>query len=129
MAAALSPDESWDDVLPKLRELASELHKLGCPGVVITGGHLREANDYLSVLDAGVVSDRVFPGTRLASRATHGTGCAFATALACELAKGHKLPDAVGLAKEFVRRAITAAYPIGKGNGPMNHLFRLEKGS
>ncbi len=128
-ATAISPDESWGDALPRLRELAAELHRLGCPGVVITGGHLREVNDYLSILERDVVAEQVFAGARLKSQATHGTGCAFATAVACELAKGHKLPRAVALAKEFVRQAIMAAYPVGKGNGPMNHLFRLEEGS
>ena len=46
-------------------------------------------------------------------------------ALACGLANGRPLPEAVGEAKEFVRKAIVAAYPVGKGIGPMNHLFRL----
>jgi hydroxymethylpyrimidine/phosphomethylpyrimidine kinase len=46
-------------------------------------------------------------------------------ALACGLAKGLPLVEAVGGAKEFVRKAISAAHSLGKGIGPMNHLFRL----
>lgn len=52
---------------------------------------------------------------------THGTGCAFATALACGLAQGKELAQAVRGAKDYVRRAILAAYPLGKGTGPINH--------
>lgn len=117
--------EGWEATLPKIRQLAGGLHALGSKAVVITGGHLAEANDYLSSdTDAGII-EQVFAGTRLKSSFTHGTGCAFATALACGLAHGGSLPESVRLAKEFVRKAIAAAYPVGKGRGPMNHLFRL----
>jgi len=117
---------NWDVMLPRVRDLAGKLHDLGCRAVVITGGHLREANDYLSMKGAGGVEEQVFPGTRLESNSTHGTGCAFATALACGLAFGRPLPEAVKNAKEYVRRAIAASYPVGKGTGPMNHLFELD---
>ena len=117
--------ESWEAAVPGLRKLADKLHALGCPGVVITGGHLPEANDFLSLREADRTVEQVFPGSRIDSRATHGTGCAFAMALACRLARGCDLPKAAGQAKEFVREALLRAYPIGKGAGPMNHLFRL----
>jgi len=120
---------SWEEALPVVRALAGKLHGLGCRGVVITGGHLAEANDYLSLRDSGGVVERVFPGSRIATRATHGTGCAFATAVCCGLARGRDVATAVGEAKEFVRQAMLAAYPVGKGSGPMNHLFRLQDGS
>jgi hydroxymethylpyrimidine/phosphomethylpyrimidine kinase len=123
----LAPD-SWEQALPRVRELAGKLQGRGCPGVVITGGELPEANDFLSVWTDGKTEEQVFSGTHLDSRSTHGTGCAFATALACGLAHGRRLPDAVGDAKEYVRRAIAASYPVGKGTGPINHLFGLEDG-
>lgn len=112
-----------DHTLPGLRKIASSLHEMGCKSIVITGGDLADATDYLSTAESG---ETVFPGVRVESTATHGTGCAFATALACKLAHGMGLPIAVQEAKEYVRRAILSAYPIGKGVGPMNHLFRLE---
>jgi hydroxymethylpyrimidine/phosphomethylpyrimidine kinase len=115
----------WEAALPKIRELARGLHALGSKAVVVTGGHLREANDYLSSSTDGTAFEQMFPGARLDSTSTHGTGCAFATALACGLAKGCGLPESIHRAKEFVRQAIAAAYPVGKGRGPMNHLFRL----
>jgi hydroxymethylpyrimidine/phosphomethylpyrimidine kinase len=128
-AGTISASDSWESVLPRIRGLAANLHDLGCKGVIITGGHLRETNDYLSFWESGTLMEHIFAGTHLESRALHGTGCAFATALACGLAKGQSLPDAARGAKEFVRQAITSAYPVGKGVGPMNHLFRLDEDS
>ncbi len=116
---------SWDEALPALRALAGKLHDHGSRGVVITGGDLPEANDFLSLRGSEEEFEQVFPGSRVESRATHGTGCAFATAVACLLARGRDVPTAMGEAKEFVRQAMLAAYPVGRGTGPMNHLFRL----
>jgi hydroxymethylpyrimidine/phosphomethylpyrimidine kinase len=121
---ALASD-SYGKSLQDVRRLAAKLQELGCQAVVITGGHLPEANDYLSSKAAGETSEQIFRGSRIESKATHGTGCAFAMALACGLAMGLSLAEAVGGAKEFVRKAISAAYPVGKGIGPMNHLFQL----
>jgi hydroxymethylpyrimidine/phosphomethylpyrimidine kinase len=133
----LASETSWDDALPQLRGWAVQLHNLGAKAVVITGGHLQPANDYLSYgsygdsvslqenvceKSTGDFREEVILGGRLKSRSTHGTGCAFATALACQLALGRGLPEAVRAAKDYVRRAILAAYPVGKGIGPVNHL-------
>jgi len=120
---------SWEEALPVVRGLASKLHDRGSRGVVVTGGHLPEANDFLSIWESGRTTEEVFYGSRIDSLATHGTGCALATAVTCGLALGRDLPTAVREAKEFVRRAMLAAYTVGKGTGPMNHLFRLEEGT
>lgn len=106
-----------------MRSAAKEFQSHGAKNVVITGGHSRENVDLL-VDESG--KEFEFAGPKLESDATHGTGCAFSTALACGLAKGHDLKTAVKAAKEYVRQAIHAAYPVGKGAGPMNHLFRLK---
>lgn len=124
LAAMELPDTSgrWRETLPALRELAAALHDSGAMAVVITGGHLSQANDYLSYHRGLVQIEVIFQATRLASRSTHGTGCAFSTALACRLALGEDLEAAVAGAKEYVRRAIRSAYAVGKGTGPIRHL-------
>ena len=111
---------SWDFALPELRRLASGLHDLGAQAAVITGGHLDPANDYLSFKNGEEVE--VIPGERLKSRTTHGTGCAYATAMACRLTLGDDLPSAAKAAKEYVRRGIQSGYPTGKGTGSINHF-------
>jgi hydroxymethylpyrimidine/phosphomethylpyrimidine kinase len=120
-AEPVSPDAPWEEVLPRIRKIGGKLRELGSRAVVVTGGHLAQANDYLFYQEAGSTREEVFPGTHLDSQSTHGTGCAFATALACRLALGNALPEAVRAAKEYVHKAIMAAYPIGKGIGPINH--------
>jgi hydroxymethylpyrimidine/phosphomethylpyrimidine kinase len=114
---------AWDAALPRMREMAGGLHALGARAVVITGGHLQSANDYLSYkVASGENREEIIAGERIESGSTHGTGCAFATALACRLALGDNLPGAARAAKEYVRKAILAAYPLGKGIGPVNHF-------
>jgi hydroxymethylpyrimidine/phosphomethylpyrimidine kinase len=71
------------------------------------------------------VETETFKAERLRSNSTHGTGCAFATALACHLAHGRGLPEAVLLAKVYVSAAIANAHPLGKGVGPLHHLYRM----
>jgi hydroxymethylpyrimidine/phosphomethylpyrimidine kinase len=119
--------DSWEDALSRLRKLAGKLHGLGSKAVVVTGGHLAPPNDYLSYVETGSPVGEVLRGTRIESRSTHGTGCAFSTALACQLALGKPLLEAVRAAKEYVREAMLAAYPLGKGTGPLNHLYGWQK--
>lgn len=121
----LPPVSSWESAGPRIRELALRLHALGARGVLITGGHLAEPVDFLSIQQPdGNRLVREVAGKHLNSRSTHGTGCALATALACLLAQGTDPVAAVAEAKEYVRQAIQQAEPMGKGVGPIKHLYR-----
>jgi hydroxymethylpyrimidine kinase/phosphomethylpyrimidine kinase len=113
--------------LPEMREAALRLHEMGARGVVIKGGHLSgpESVDFLSFRSDSGFHQEEFRGPRLETRATHGTGCAFASALACNLAMGQCLGDAVAAAKQYVTTAMARAYPLGNGPGPLNHLYGL----
>ena len=106
-----------------MRQAAERLHEMGAKGVVITGGHLERAVDLLS-LAGGYV--QIFRSDRLDSENTHGTGCAFSTAIACQLAQERSLSAAVLLAKAYVTAAIANSYPLGKGAGPVNHMYRMK---
>ena len=92
--------------------------------VVVTGGHLEVPDDY--VLAGGVGA--WVTGQRVQTSSTHGTGCAFSTALLAALVSGHEDAEAAVRAKEYVRRALCAAYPVGTGRGPLHHLFALDEG-
>jgi hydroxymethylpyrimidine/phosphomethylpyrimidine kinase len=105
----------------EMRVAATALHEAGAANVVITGGHLEEPVDLLRT--AGEFVE--YTGEKVESTSTHGTGCAFATSLACNLALGRPMRDAVALAKEFVLQGIRNAYPLGHGHGPLNHLWRF----
>ena len=110
-----------------MREAARRLHSFGAANVVVTGGHLEKAIDLLSFTTARGVEEEVFKAQRQRSTSTHGTGCAFSTALACHLAHGRGLPEAVLLAKAYVVAAIANAQPLGHGAGPLHHLFRMHE--
>ena len=98
---------------------AERLHEMGVEAVVITGGHLDPATDIVSIRGQAI---QTFHGEHLQSTNTHGTGCAFSTALACYLALGKELAAAVASAKTYVTEAIRSSYSIGKGGGPVNHM-------
>ena len=92
------------------------LQKLGVRNVIITGGHLNSPDDL--ICGEGKPA-KVLKGRKIRTRSTHGTGCAFSTALACQLALGHDLLQAAKAAKRFVESALRDAPKVGKGTGPV----------
>lgn len=116
--------------LDQMRKAAACLHSLGAANVVVTGGDIdkgEKATDFLSFTTARGIEEEVFKAARQRSKSTHGTGCAFSTALACHLAHGRGIPEAVLLAKAYVSAAIANAHPLGHGVGPLHHLFRMSQ--
>jgi hydroxymethylpyrimidine/phosphomethylpyrimidine kinase len=98
---------------------------LGCPAVLIKGGHGEgaESTDYL-ITDAATLP---LTAPRVATRNTHGTGCSLSSAVAAGLARGEDLPTAVRSAKIFISEAIAAAdrFAVGHGHGPVHHFHRF----
>jgi hydroxymethylpyrimidine/phosphomethylpyrimidine kinase len=111
----------------QMRAAARKLHEMGASAVVVTGGHLEKAIDLLSFTGSRGIEQELFKSARLRSTSTHGTGCAFATSVACHLAMGRGLPEAVLLAKAYISAAISNAHPLGHGNGPVHHLYRMQQ--
>lgn len=56
---------------------------------------------------------------RLATRSTHGSGCALSAAIAARLARGEPLVSAVAAALPWLHRAIARAPDLGSGRGPL----------
>jgi len=113
--------------LDGMRAAAAKLHEMGSRAVVVTGGHLDKAIDLLSFITKRGTEQEVFKAERQRSTSTHGTGCAFATAMACHLALDRGLPEAALLAKTYVTAAIGAGHPLGRGTGPVHHLYRMNQ--
>ena len=98
--------------------------RYGC-AVLCKGGHdLNDANDLLWRDGAGIW----YHGERIDNPNTHGTGCTLSSAIASNLAKGMELADAVRQAKVYISGALAAMLDLGKGRGPMNHMFAMEGG-
>ena len=94
----------------------------GC-AVLCKGGHqINDANDLLWRSGSG----KWFNGRRIDNPNTHGTGCTLSSAIASNLAKGYGLDAAVERAKAYISGALADMLDLGKGRGPMNHLFDLK---
>jgi hydroxymethylpyrimidine/phosphomethylpyrimidine kinase len=119
--AMVANREDVPDAAERLRKEAGN-NRLN---VLVTGGDQNPPEDYL--LSAAGDSHWI-SGRRVETSSTHGTGCAFSSALLCRLVAGDPPLVAARSAKEYITEALLAADPVGRGNGPMHHLFRLEKG-
>lgn len=94
----------------------------GC-AVLIKGGHLSgSASDLL--YSGGKAS--WFRANRVDNRNTHGTGCTLSSAVACGLASGETLEKSVEEAKKYVLGALEYGLDLGKGKGPLNHMYAVK---
>ena len=110
--------ETKEDMVTAAKQIGDNYH---C-AVLLKGGHsINDAND---LLYANGVS-RWFEGKRIDNPNTHGTGCTLSSAIASNLAKGFTLAESVQRAKTYISGALAAMLDLGKGSGPMNHLFDL----
>jgi hydroxymethylpyrimidine/phosphomethylpyrimidine kinase len=89
--------------------------------LAITGGDAESPDDLLLSEEAC----RWFVGEHIKTTSTHGTGCAFSSALAARIALGDDPVAAVSAAKQYVAGALRSARPIGKGRGPLDHFWRF----
>jgi hydroxymethylpyrimidine/phosphomethylpyrimidine kinase len=109
----------------EIEDQGRRLLAMGCPAVLIKGGHGQgaESTDYL-VTANGIVA---LPALRIATNNTHGTGCSLSSAIAAGLARGEDMETAVRNAKAWVSAAIAAAdrFAVGHGHGPIHHFHRF----
>lgn len=104
------------------REQAARLlHAMGPKHVILKGGHGPEGDEAVDLLYDGR-EFKYLSSPRIETRHTHGTGCTFSAAVAAGLADGRPMPEAVGLAKDFIQAAIEDNLSIGAGQGPTNHF-------
>jgi hydroxymethylpyrimidine/phosphomethylpyrimidine kinase len=106
------------DMMNAAKIISSEY---GC-AVLCKGGHsINDANDLLYYNH----EYKWFIGERVDNKNTHGTGCTLSSALASGLAKGMDLERSIELAKEYVSGALGAMLDLGKGSGPLNHVWNI----
>lgn len=114
-----SPVDNRGQVEPAARSLQRRLPNLN---LVATGGHLDRTDDLLLTKDG---STYWIEGERIESNSTHGTGCAFSSALLSRLLLGDTPLEAATAAKFYVTEAIRHATPLGRGRGPLNLLWLM----
>jgi len=104
-----------------MEKAAQEIRqKYGC-NVLLKGGHMIQAADDLLYQTQAVW----FPAQRIDCTNTHGTGCTLSSAIASALARGYSLEEAVGIAKIYVRSAMSTGLDLGHGNGPLDHNWSI----
>ncbi|MDQ7037859.1 MAG: bifunctional hydroxymethylpyrimidine kinase/phosphomethylpyrimidine kinase [Aquificota bacterium] len=104
---------------------AKKILEMGPRAVVIKGGHM-EGDKVIDLFYEGGLEVHYFVDDRVETKNTHGTGCTFSAAICALIAMGMDLKRAVRKAKDFVKRAIETNPGIGKGHGPLNHMWRIE---
>ncbi|MEW6622602.1 MAG: bifunctional hydroxymethylpyrimidine kinase/phosphomethylpyrimidine kinase [Bacillota bacterium] len=103
---------------------AQKIFAMGPHNVVIKGGHRKE--DALDIIYNG----REFlylRGKRVATKNNHGTGCTYSAVMAALLAQGFLPFEAAARAKEYVTAGLENSLDIGKGRGPVDHFYFLDK--
>ncbi len=118
-AQALSgmPIETEDDMVAA----GIILCKRGAKAVLIKGGHLQTCADDVLVFGEG--NYEWFRASRVKTQNTHGTGCTLSSAIAAYLAKGLSLVEAIERAKRYLTGALIHDLDLGKGYGPVNHMW------
>ena len=109
--------------LPELEALGGEAAVLahGCH-LIAKGGHAEGWQIHDRLLAPGGLLREMF-AKRFDTTDTHGTGCTFASAVACGLGDGMAIEDAFVRAIRFVRIAILSAPGLGEGHGPLGHAL------
>jgi hydroxymethylpyrimidine/phosphomethylpyrimidine kinase len=113
------PNADIEDALDELHRQHPHLH------IVATGGDATGPLA-LDILLTPTGALHRLEGERIATTSTHGTGCAFSSALLSRLVLGYAPEDAVAAAKSFVTEALRRAPGLGKGRGPLNLLWPLQ---
>jgi hydroxymethylpyrimidine kinase/phosphomethylpyrimidine kinase len=123
--------------LADVRLAAEKLYAITKNYVLVKGGHcpydadenhIEEEGDILAkgkwTIDVGYDGKEFyyFKNEFIPSIHTHGSGCTLSAAIAAFLARGEDVNTAVGKAIKYVNRAIYNGFPVGKGNGPLNHF-------
>ena len=105
-----------------MEEAAEDISRHTKGAVLIKGGHsVNDANDLL--LENG---NKIWiRGERVDNPNTHGTGCTLSSAVASGLAAGYSMEQSIRNAKEYISGALRDGMDLGKGSGPLNHMYRI----
>jgi hydroxymethylpyrimidine/phosphomethylpyrimidine kinase len=107
-----------------MQAAANDLLAMGARAVLLKGGHL--AGDTVSDVLALASGEKIWMrDARIHTPNTHGTGCTLSSAIACGLALGQDLVQAVQSARSYIRGALQQGAPVrtGQGSGPLNHGY------
>ena len=109
--------------LDDMHMAGKEISKLTKGSVLIKGGHSTWEDEAVDLLYRKEV--KRFSAKKIDNLNTHGTGCTLSTAIACNLSMGKDVEQAVADSKAYLTKAINAKLNLGRGRGPLNHMFDI----
>lgn len=112
------PVRDEDDMIRAAKEIARYYQG----AILIKGGHL--VSDAVDLLYENETVHWYF-AERIDTSNTHGTGCTLSSAIACNLADGYSLDESIRNAKSYLTGALQQMLDLGKGAGPMDHMYNL----
>lgn len=112
------PIKNQDDCIKAAETIAQKIPT----AILIKGGHLSDTADDLLWNNGSV---HWFKGERIDNPNTHGTGCTLSSAIASNLAAGHDLVTSIQNAKNYITGALKDGLNLGKGSGPLNHIYQF----
>jgi len=104
-------------------EAGERLLETGADAALLKGGHLSGETVRDVLVTPGAVE--TFEHPRVDTDATHGSGCALASAVAARLATGDTVTEAVEAGVSFLARAVRYHLDVGEGPGTVHHLAEL----
>ncbi|WMT52129.1 MAG: bifunctional hydroxymethylpyrimidine kinase/phosphomethylpyrimidine kinase [Ferroplasma sp.] len=106
------------------RIAAKRIYEMTGASVLVKGGHSHGDISTDILYDGSEYSE--FPGARIDTRNTHGTGDTLSASIASYLASGMNLQQAISLARKYIEGAIKNSFPMGKGYGSLSHFWAIK---
>lgn len=96
--------------------------RYGCGAVLIKGGHINGQNTTDTLYKADSDTFHTFTGERIDTLNSHGTGCRLSTAIACGLACGRPITEAIKDAKQWLESELRR-YAHYRFPSPSQHKY------
>ena len=121
--AGAEPAATWADAIAQAEAVSAATGAR----VLAKGGHLTGADAPDALVHAASATVVEFGGARIATTATHGTGCSLSSAIATLQAELGDWTEAVGEARHWLRESLRhgEALEVGGGHGPVSHFAGL----
>ena len=108
--------------------IADTLEKYEAKNIVVDPVMVASTGAVLMADDAvDVIVNRLLPLATVVTPNTHGTGCTLSSAIACGLARDYDVQASIAQAKAYLTGALEKDPQLGKGVGPLNHIWNLHR--
>ena len=134
LATVVTPNIPEAEVLAQMdisdqRDMVAAAHAISemvkGAAVLVKGGHAVEGANDLLLTEHG--REVWLKHRRINTPNTHGTGCTLSSAIACGLARDYDVQASIAQAKAYLTGALENDPQLGRGVGPLNHIWNLHR--